>query len=208
MKKTKKKISKSNGQTRRNSSNSSSIQFLEWSPGQWEERRRQEMNWMRKHYGPRGKRAAKEARELSWLAEYMKPSAYPEVGIVFCWKSELLVSSIPWTLNPVAHGFHTYCVGHPTFWKSLQDDGKVPRDVTYDRVPRGRATFNEATGTFTLMADPCIVNDKDVVTAVIRKLNLPLVTAVVADDQYLCEKCLNSRRSAAPNYAYDEEWNY
>lgn len=190
------------------SMSTSDVQFLELTPGQWEEMRRQGLNWERKHYGPRGQRAVREARELNALADLMKASKYPEVGVFFVWESNLLVSSIPWTLNLVTYGFRTYCVSHPTFWKSLQDDGKVPQNITYNLVPRGRATFNEATGTFTLMADRCIVNHKDLVRAAINKLNLPLCAEVVADDQYLCAKCLNCRRSGGPKYGYDGEWNY
>ena len=203
-----KNLSKTNHQAQGKSTNTSDVQSVELTPGQWEEMRRKGLNWERKHYGPRGQRAVREAKELAWLAEYMKPSKYPEVGVFFVWESKLLVSSIPWTLNPVTHGFRTYCVSHPTFWKSLQDEGKVPQNITYDLVPRGRVTFNEATGTFTLLADRCIFKDKDRVRAVINKFNLPLCAEVAADDQYLCAKCLNCSRSGGPKYAYDGEWEY
>jgi hypothetical protein len=208
MKVTQKHRSNTNHQAKGMWIDASNVQILEYTLGQMEEMRRQEINWTRKHYGPRGQRAVREARELKQLVDLMKAAKYREVGLLFQWKSGLLVSSIPGVLNPVAYGFRTYPVSHPTVWKSLQDDGKVPQDITYDLVPRGRVTFNQATGTFTFMGDRCIVKNKDLVRAVINKLNLPPGTEVVVDDQYLCPKCLKSKSSGGPNYEFDGEWDY
>lgn len=208
MKNNKKRCSKKSKQVEGKLTNNSSIQFLDLTPGQWEEMRRQEINWMLKHYGPRGQRAIKEARQLNAEIAALKLGKFAEIGVFFLWASQILTSSRPWKLNPVAYGFHIYLVSHMEYWQTLQSEGKVPLDITYDLVPRGRVIFNEETCTFTLLADPCIVNRKDLVMDVISKFNLPLGTAVAADAQYLCKDCLNHKTRGGPNYGLDGEWSY
>lgn len=64
------------------------------------------------------------------------------------------------------------------------------------------------TCTSILMADPCSVQSKDLVRAVMKQLNLPPGTEVVEDEQYLWAKWLKSKSGGGTNYGFDGEWDY
>ena len=50
--------------------------------------------------------------------------------------------------------------------------------------------FNAKTQRFTLLADRCILRDKDLVRTIMSELNLPLNTLAETDVHYQCSHCL------------------
>jgi len=83
--------------------------------------------------------------------------------------------------------------------------GLVPWNLPYQWLPRARVTYEERTDQFTLLADQCIVKNIRKIRAIMRELNLPPMTRVVADPHYQCFKCF---QKIPPNWAVDGEWEF
>jgi hypothetical protein len=75
----------------------------------------------------------------------------------------------------------------------LKDGGAAPKHMRYEACPRGRVSYDEAGGRFTLFADRCIMMDNRLVNAIMNEFNLPMGTRCLADDRYRCPKCLHKR---------------
>ena len=67
--------------------------------------------------------------------------------------------------------------------------GRAPANVGYDEPPRGRVVFDTTTRGFTLLADQCILNRKDL-AANREELRLPKNTILGTDSHYRCFRCL------------------
>jgi hypothetical protein len=76
----------------------------------------------------------------------------------------------------------------------MERRGEVPRDTDYEEHPRGRVNFNTRTQKFTLFADRCILQKKDVVKELMRVMHLPSDTALSTDEHYRCYRCLAGKR--------------
>lgn len=87
--------------------------------------------------------------------------------------------------------FRGHAGGHPDFWKDLQRDGVLPRDVEYDEVARGRVGYQTKENKFYVFLDPCIIANQKMVDQIIRELSLPSAdTAPPAlDAHYHCPGC-------------------
>lgn len=80
---------------------------------------------------------------------------------------------------------------HISYWAELVSTGAVPDDE-YEEHPRGRVAYNEKTGTYTLLADECILGKKSLVAKIVSRLNLPLKnTETGTDSHYKCFRCLS-----------------
>ena len=120
----------------------------------------------------------------------VKTKKVPKVAIFFVINGKLWVEGTPWPENLSVGGFRTYGVGHPEYWQRLQDGGAAPKDMPYEKAARGRVNYEDASGEFTVVADPCIIRKKKLVNIIMRQLYLPRGTEVLADEHYRCPKCL------------------
>jgi hypothetical protein len=80
-----------------------------------------------------------------------------------------------------------------------------PKRCDTKRRLGGGVNYYDASGTFTLFADRCIIKSKRQLRAIMTRLNLPPDTSVVVDDHYQCLGCMRRR---PPCLALDEEWGF
>jgi hypothetical protein len=117
----------------------------------------------------------------------------PRVGIFWLVDGKLLIDS---TLLSKAesYGDHlTHPQGHAAVWEQYQQVGKVPPESEYEESPRGRVIYDTTTLTFTLLADKCILNRKELITKIKEELRLPKKTTLGTDSHYRCFNCLYGR---------------
>lgn len=145
-----------------------------------------------------------EILERSQPETQWQRSKTPRVGIFFLVDNEPLIASLPWTEIPCYAGYRTFGVGHIDFWGDLRERDRVPEAV-YDLFPRGRVSRHDATRTFTLFADRCIVRNKRLTGTILKLFNLPSSTRILADQHYTCQKC--ERRTEASESAL-LDWNW
>jgi hypothetical protein len=86
--------------------------------------------------------------------------------------------------------FKIHAGDHYSVWEKLQQAATVPADMEYEEAPRGRVVYNAKRDQFTLLADSCILKDKNLVGAITAELNLPSNRRTGADDHYRCLGCL------------------
>ena len=87
--------------------------------------------------------------------------------------------------------FKTHPVSHIAHWSKLQDAGIVSRDMEYEECPRGRVTYDQRNGQFTVFADWCILKDSGLVKEIMTALELPKQkTKWASDEHYRCLNCL------------------
>jgi hypothetical protein len=116
------------------------------------------------------------------------------VGIVYLVGDKLFIDS-----TPVAGAGHygdsaIHERDHISYWAELVKTGSVP-DSEYERFPRGRVSYNEKAGKYTLLADKCILRRKRVVSQILSRLHLPPKdTETGTDSHYRCFRCLEYRK--------------
>jgi hypothetical protein len=117
-----------------------------------------------------------------------------QVGIIYLVAGKLLIDSTP-LANAGRYGDSaTHERGHIVYWAELVKDGLVP-DSEYEEYPRGRVSYDTKARKFTLLADRCILNKKNVVRNILLQMNLPVRgTKVNTDSHYRCFRCLKHRR--------------
>lgn len=115
----------------------------------------------------------------------------PRVGIFFVYESRLLIEGTPVNDAQPYGDFVGHAKGHPSFWKGLQRDKIVPRDIEYDEVARGRVGYQKKEDKFYLFLDPCIMANRDIVDQIRRELNLPSAKTAppMLDAHYHCPGC-------------------
>lgn len=115
----------------------------------------------------------------------------PKIGIFWVVQGRLIAAAKPANEGEGYGELLTYEPGHLDTWDELQADGTVPRDTEYEEFPRGRVTFNKRTQTFLLLADKCILRDKQMLGQVMTAMNLPVDRTIMdSDSHYRCFRCL------------------
>jgi hypothetical protein len=122
-----------------------------------------------------------------------KTPKMPQVGIVFLFENTLWIEGTPLEKAGTYGEFKIHEGDHVVYWDRLIAEQKVPPYTQYENVPRGRVAFNTLTRRYRLMLDRCILRDKNAVSNIQDRLNLPLKeTDTFADPHYLCARCLAS----------------
>jgi hypothetical protein len=83
---------------------------------------------------------------------------------------------------------------HIDVWEQFQRLGKAPRESEYEEFPRGRVIYDSASATFTLFADRCILERKDLIAQITKELHLPHKTKFDIDPHYRCAVCLYGKQ--------------
>jgi len=114
----------------------------------------------------------------------------PCVGIFWLLNGRLLIDKSP--LNEAEpYGNHlTHPRSHIKVWEKYQRDGKVPLEMEYEQLPRGRVMFYTATKSFMILADTCILGRRNLISKILRELHLPKNTKTGTDSHYRCFTCL------------------
>jgi hypothetical protein len=120
-------------------------------------------------------------------------SGESRVGIFWVLNGEPLIDCAP-LREGEPYGDHlTHPRGHAEVWERWQRNGTVLPDMEYEEAPRGRVMYNTKTRRFTLLADKCILRDKNVVRRIMSELRLPRSTETGTDSHYRCFVCLHGR---------------
>jgi hypothetical protein len=78
---------------------------------------------------------------------------------------------------------------HEQWWTQLVKKGIAP-NTAYTEFPRGRVSFDRRNKEFRFLADPCILRRKNLVSAVLKRMNLPVRhTQIGTDGGYRCGQC-------------------
>jgi hypothetical protein len=120
-------------------------------------------------------------------AEHQKP----QVGIFWLVKSRLIIDSSPLD-QAEPYGEHvTHPRNHIDTWTQYQRIGKVPPECEYEEYPRGRVMHHTSSGEFTILADKCITDRKELVSEIKKTLHLHMrKTKIGTDPHYRCFFCL------------------
>jgi hypothetical protein len=115
----------------------------------------------------------------------------PGVGIFFAVGPKLWIDATPLSQGGIYGEFKIHERGHEEYWAQLVAAGSVPVGSEYDNYPRGRVAYNERTQKYSLLADRCIVRDKERVAEIIKRMHLPAeLTKTATDQHYQCPECL------------------
>jgi hypothetical protein len=139
----------------------------------------------------------KETREMSGRVPAQiegsrakgKQGSAPEVGVFFAHGNNLWIDATPVDEAILYGDMRTHDRGHEDFWEQLQARGEVPRDEEYDECPRGRVCYDTKQEVFRIYLDKCIREEKDMVSRIIRSMNLPPATRAELDSHYKCPSC-------------------
>ena len=66
----------------------------------------------------------------------------------------------------------------------------MPHESEYEEFPRGRVMHHPKSGQYTILADKCILDRKDLITHIKDALQLPAKTKIGTDPHYRCFFCL------------------
>jgi hypothetical protein len=112
------------------------------------------------------------------------------IGIFWLIRDRLLFDSTPLS-EAEAYGDH---LGHPgshiAVWTQFQRLGQAPRESEYEEFPRGRVMYHPTFEEFTILADRCILEHKDLIEKIKNTLHLPSDTKTGTDQHYRCFTCL------------------
>lgn len=123
-------------------------------------------------------------------AELDKPST-PKVGIFWAVRGKLIVVGIPISEGKGYGEYVIYEPSHYDKWRELQMSGVAPRDCEYEEFPRGRVMFNRIADTYLLLADRCILGDKQMLNCLFQEMKLPRGTTMMGtDSHYRYYRCL------------------
>ena len=118
----------------------------------------------------------------------------PRVGIFWLLYGKLVIDSTPLTEGEPYGDHLTHPRSHIDVWGQWRLDGKVPGESEYEEFPRGRVMYNTKTQRFTLLADRCILRDKEVVSRIMSELRLPGKNMDKGTDaHYRCSSCSRMR---------------
>jgi hypothetical protein len=114
----------------------------------------------------------------------------PRLGIFWLVRDNLLFDSTPLS-GAEAYGDH---LGHPRshidMWEQFQRLGTAPRESEYEEYPRGRVMFHPSAEVYTILADCCILDRKDLIAQIKEEMHLPKGTKTGPDSHYRCFGCL------------------
>jgi hypothetical protein len=116
------------------------------------------------------------------------------MGIFWLVDNRLIIDSSPID-QAEPYGDHvTHPQSHIDVWQHFQRLGKVTPESEYEEYPRGRVMHHPASGEFTILADPCILARKDLITQIKDALHLPKQTTLDTDPHYRCWSCLYGKQ--------------
>jgi len=119
-----------------------------------------------------------------------KPKTEARLGIFWSVNGRLLIDSAPVSECERYGDHYNYPGSHIKVWEQWLRIGKAPAASEYEEFPRGRVIHDMKTKQFTLLADKCILNRKDLIAAIKKELRLPKQTSLGTDPHYRCSTCL------------------
>jgi hypothetical protein len=118
----------------------------------------------------------------------------PNVGIIYLVGDKLWIDATPvaWAGNFGDFALHERY--HCQYWEQLVKQMVVP-DTQYEQFPPGRVSYDRKGGRFRLLADRCILREKNLVATILFQMNLlARDTETSTDKLYRCFRCLGRSR--------------
>jgi hypothetical protein len=119
-----------------------------------------------------------------------KSNETPHVGIFWLVAGKLIIDSTPLNEAEPYGDRVTHPRSHIDVWEQFQQVGKAPRESEYEEYPRGRVMHHPKSGEYTILADKCILDRKELIAQIKDALRLPAKTKVGTDLHYKCSRCL------------------
>ena len=120
-----------------------------------------------------------------------KSKTEARLGIFWLVDGKLLIDSAPLS-ECEQYGDHlNYPGSHIDLWEQWRQVGKAPAESEYEEYARGRVMCDIETKKFSLLADRCILNRKELITEIKKQLCLPKQTSLGTDPHYRCFTCLH-----------------
>jgi hypothetical protein len=114
----------------------------------------------------------------------------PRLGIFWLVRDKLLFDTSSLS-EAEAYGDHLgHARSHIKVWEQFQRLGTAPRESEYEEYPRGRVMYHPSSEEFTVLADQCILDRKDLIEAIRHDLHLPMKVKLGSDLHYRCARCL------------------
>jgi len=116
----------------------------------------------------------------------------PHVGIFYLVGGKLRIDSTPLARAGNFGDLSFHESDHGQYWRQLMKKRVAP-DTEHTEFPRGRVSYNRRSGQFTLLADACILQRKNLVSTILLRMHLPVRgTKTGADSGYRCAACVRS----------------
>ena len=100
----------------------------------------------------------------------------------------VLIDATPLDQSERYQRFRIHACPYTDTWTRWQEEGKVPVDLDYDSVPRGRVAYDWVTERFSLLADRRILKDQAAMQEIMTCLGLPEDTQVGTDPHYVTQR--------------------
>ncbi len=129
------------------------------------------------------------------------------VGIFWLLNDRLILDASPLSEAEPYGDCLTHRNSHIDFWTEQQRIGAQPRDMEYEEAPRGRVVYDTKVRKFYILADRCILDNKDTVDRITLELNLPseAMAPPRRDPHYRCPNCVKSKEQLEQE---EEDWNF
>lgn len=129
-------------------------------------------------------------RDVTTRIVSKQSNAEPRVGIFWLVDDQLLIHMTRLSRAERYGNCLTYPGSHIDVWRRYHHSGKIPRDIEYEELPRGRVVYETGTQQFTVLADQCILKRKAWIERIKKTLRLPKDLTVRTDPHYQCFRCL------------------
>jgi len=118
----------------------------------------------------------------------------PEVGIFWVINKEPYIYSTPVGEAERSGEFVNHPNGHFDFWEELSAKDSPIYNITkgkdYDFFSRGRVVYSLDEDIYYFYADKCIIDRKDLIKEIVKRMNLPKGKyKVISDFHYQCSNC-------------------
>jgi hypothetical protein len=114
----------------------------------------------------------------------------PRLGIFWLADGKLLIDSAPLS-ECEQYGDHlNYPGSHINVWEQWRQVGNAPAESEYEEFPRGRVIYDTKAKRFALLADRCILKQKNLTAKIRSELYLPKTLTSRTDSHYRCFTCL------------------
>lgn len=126
---------------------------------------------------------SKKSRTASRRAE-------PHVGIFWLFRGKVLFDTTPLSEAETFGDFIIHAGSHISVFEKFRLAKMVPPEVEYEEYPRGRVAFDSRSRRFNLLADRCILRQKEILAKIKKEMHLPENTTEGTDPHYRCFSCL------------------
>ena len=120
-----------------------------------------------------------------------KESYRPQVGLFYVVGETLYCEGVDTENGTDSGHFKIFSKMHPTYWQDIiiQKEPELGKHDVY-HFPRGRVVFDCDSRRYELVADQCIIENKEMMARIVEEMKLPKNQVIVSTDiHYTCHEC-------------------